>query len=151
MAMFIGTGILVTALAMLTGDAEDLLFILYFETFPEHWHGNFNFLDLISRIPSFYGHWALYTGGGLLLALPFLWGTRTPARTNLQWIMGCALGYSSLLATIDHHPSHYYPIHLVDQCKPSPFGTNLLCHQLYHYHHQCLHPYRDNHRYPNQQ
>ena len=38
---------------MLSGDAEDLLFILYFETFPEHWHGNYNPLDLLGRLPSF--------------------------------------------------------------------------------------------------
>ena len=39
--------------AMLTGDAEDLLFILYFETFPEQLARQFNPLDLLSRVPEY--------------------------------------------------------------------------------------------------
>ena len=98
----------IAGLAMMTGDAEDLLFILYFETFPEHWHGNYNPVDLISRLPNFYAHWTMYTGGGLLLAAPFLLGHANRLRNNLRVILGTALLYSLILGTIDHNPSHYF-------------------------------------------
>ena len=102
-------GILCAALAALTGDAEDLLFILYFETFPEHWHGNYSLVDLLSRVPSFYGLWLMYTGGALLLIVPFLFGSSVQAeRKSLHVILGATFAYSLLLATIDHHPSHYF-------------------------------------------
>jgi hypothetical protein len=104
----VALGAAAAGLAVLTGDAEDLLFILWFETFPEHWHGNFSPVDLLSRVPGFYGLWAMYTGGSLLLALPFVLGAPTQSRRNLQLILGSALVYSLFLATIDHHPSHYF-------------------------------------------
>ena len=72
-------GIGVAGIAMLTGDAEDLLFILYFETIPEHWHGNFNLLDLLSRIPNFFVTWTMYTGGTLILSVPFLFNKHNRA------------------------------------------------------------------------
>ena len=101
----IGVGILVAGLAMLTGDAEDLLFILYFETFPEHWHGNFNPLDLLSRIPNFFKLWTVYTGGMLILSLPFAFNSYNKEITPIVLTM---TGYALLLGTIDHHPSHYF-------------------------------------------
>ncbi len=101
----IAMGMVVSGLAMLTGDAEDLLFILYFETFPEHWHGNFNPLDLLRRIPSFFKLWSFYTGGMLILSLPFVFNRYNKAITPLFLTV---LGYGLLLGTIDHHPSHYF-------------------------------------------
>lgn len=105
-AVLLGIGC--AGLASLSGDAEDLLFILYFETIPEHWHGEFGPLELLSRMPSFYGHWIMYTGGSLLLCLPFLLGRTNNSRTNLRVILGGAIAYSLMLSTIDHHPSHYF-------------------------------------------
>ncbi|MGC6509382.1 MAG: hypothetical protein ACON4U_13260 [Myxococcota bacterium] len=104
----IGLGMVIAGIAMASGDAEDLLFILYFETFPEHWHGNYNPIDLLSRLPNFYAHWTMYTGGGLLLAIPFLIGHANRLRNNLRVILGTALIYSLILGTIDHNPSHYF-------------------------------------------
>jgi hypothetical protein len=104
----VGVGIIVTGLAVLSGDAEDVLFILYFETFPEHWHNNYSLGDLLSRMPNFYKKWIMYTGGMLVLTLPFLWGKDIEARKSLRTILGGAFGYSVILATIDHDPSHYF-------------------------------------------
>lgn len=101
----IGIGILIAGLAMLTGDAEDLLFVLYFETFPEHWHGNFNPFELLKRIPQFFKMWTFYTGGMLVLSLPFLFNVYNKTITPLLLSI---LGYGLLLGTIDHHPSHYF-------------------------------------------
>ena len=101
----IALGGLITLAAVFTGDAEDLLFILYFETFPEHWHDNYNILELLQRIPHFFGKWMLYTGGTLLLSLPFLLNRYNKL---LAPILLSILGYGLLLATIDHDPSHYF-------------------------------------------
>jgi hypothetical protein len=109
----IGFALLIGGLAYLSGDAEDILFILYFETFPEHWHDNYNPLELLSRMPEFYGTWAMYTGGGLILLLPFLFGvkeeiTKTSEFKNTKILFLGILLYSLILSTIDHHPSHYF-------------------------------------------
>ncbi|MEC7985493.1 MAG: hypothetical protein VX278_10030 [Myxococcota bacterium] len=106
--IFVAGGIVIAGIASLTNDADRLLEILYFETFPEHWHGNYNPIDLLSRMPAFYGKWFLYTGGSIVLALPFVIGPRSSQRSALQIILGGAFVYSLLLATIDHHPSHYF-------------------------------------------
>ena len=95
-------------LAVLSGDAVDLLFVLYFETFPEHWHGNYNPIDLLSRVPDFYATWVRYTGGALLLALPMAFGASTPERRALRFLLVSIGLYSMLLCTIDHHPTHYF-------------------------------------------
>lgn len=106
-ALVVG-GMAVAALAVWTGDAEDLLFILWFETFPEHWHGEHDPATLLSRAPGFYLLWLRYTGGGLLVALLGLWGARSPVRQSLRALLGATLAYSLLLATVDHHPTHYF-------------------------------------------
>jgi len=98
-------GGIIAGLAMLTGDAKDLLFILYFETFPEHWHGNYEAGHLLSRIPGFYQKWILYSGGTFLLTVPFLWHKRGSV---LRIMLGGTLIYSLILATIDHDPTHYF-------------------------------------------
>ena len=78
----IAIGIIGAGIAMLTGDAEDLLFILYFETFPEHYHDDYSPFKLLARIPTL-GHWLLYTGGSLSLVIPFSFGPPTPERQSL--------------------------------------------------------------------
>lgn len=100
-----GLGVLIAGLAILFGDPEDVLFILYFETFPEHWHGNYNPIELLSRYPTFYKKWIMYTGGMLLLSLPFVWNQHNKAIFTL---LGGAFAYSLILASIDHDPSHYF-------------------------------------------
>ena len=121
---FVTIGILATAIAMAIfglhpedSPAEGLLDILYFETFPEHWGDrqaeepgqlNLNPTELVARMPLFYGLWMFYSGGTLLLILPFLFGRAMERRKNLQFIFGSAVIYSLFLATIDHHPTHYF-------------------------------------------
>ena len=95
--------------AALTGQADDLLFILYFETFPEHWHDDYAAGSLLPRIPGFYGRWLAYTGGGLALAAGALLLARPgPERRAGRGLLAAALAYSALLCTIDHHPTHYF-------------------------------------------
>lgn len=106
-ALVLAAGAVVLALTQ-TGDAEDLGFILWFETFFEHWHGNYAPGELLGRAPEFYWSWVRYTGGGLLLALAGLWGTLTAERRALRFVLASALAYSLFLCTIDHHPSHYF-------------------------------------------
>jgi len=105
---FIAAGGVVALIATQTGDADQLFEILYFETFPEHWHGNYNPLDLLARVPLFYTKWFMYTGGTLLLVLPFLLGPERAERRSLRIIAFSIAPYSLLLSTIDHHPSHYF-------------------------------------------
>jgi len=120
LALFaLGTGLVL----MFAGHAEDLLFILYFETFPEHWHGDYSPGSLLPRVPEFYLLWLRYSGGGLALALlAALWpagegpagagpvgaGPADPGRRGARFLLGGALAYSLALCTIDHHPSHYF-------------------------------------------
>jgi len=101
-------GAAAAGLALVAGDAEDLLFILYFETFPEHWHGDYAANSLLPRIPEFYLTWLRYTGGGLALAAMMAIGPVTRARRQLWFVLGGALLYSLVLCTIDHHPTHYF-------------------------------------------
>ena len=96
------------AIATQSSDAGKILEILYFETFPEHWHGNYNIGTLIRRLPEFYTSWFVYTGGSLFLVIPFLLGPKRAERQALRTIFFSILPYSLILATIDHHPSHYF-------------------------------------------
>ncbi len=104
----VAIGILLAAIGVWVGELEDLLFILYFETFPEHWHGNYDIAQLASRIPGFYGLWAMYTGGGLILAALGWFGADGQARRGLRFVLGAIVIYSLFLCTIDHHPTHYF-------------------------------------------
>jgi hypothetical protein len=101
-------GALIAFAGVMSGDLEDLLFILYFETFPEHWHGNYNPSDLLSRVPNFYTLWLLYTGGGLALAGIGLFGAHSNARQGARFLLLGFGAYSLMLCTIDHHVTHYF-------------------------------------------
>jgi len=101
-------GAVIAAAGVISGDLEDLLFILYFETFPEHWHGNYDPSDLIKRVPDFYLLWLKYSGGGLALAAIGLIGAKTNARQGVRYLLGAFGAYSLLLCTIDHHVTHYF-------------------------------------------
>ena len=70
---WVGVGAIIAAIGVASGVLNDLLFILYFETFPEHWHGDYRVTKLL-RVPGFYALWTVYTGGGLLVAI----GPRSP-------------------------------------------------------------------------
>jgi len=109
----IAVAVVVAALGARAGevvdrDIGDLGFILWFETFPEHWHGDYDLAALLARVPEFYGLWARYTGGGLLWAMLFLAVGKGGTRPAGRWLLGSALAYSLLLCTIDHHPTHYF-------------------------------------------
>ena len=105
----VAAGGLIALIAALTGHADDLLFVLYFETFPEHWHDNYEPVELMSRVPGFYLLWLRYTGGGLAVAvLGALLLPAGPARAGVRAVLLPALAYSALLCTIDHHPTHYF-------------------------------------------
>jgi len=107
--IWVAVGGLVAALGVASGVLKDLLFILYFETFPEHWHGDYRATKLGPRVPGFYALWTAYTGGGLLVALGAALGTTAGAtRSALRWLVAGAGAYSLMLATIDHHPTHYF-------------------------------------------
>jgi hypothetical protein len=102
-------GAIIAAIGVATGTLQDLLFILYFETFPEHWHGEFSPARLLPRVPGFYALWTAYTGGGLIIALGFAWfGAEGKPRTAARWLLSAIGLYSLMLATIDHHPTHYF-------------------------------------------
>lgn len=106
---WVAIGAVITAVGALAGVLQDVLFVLYFETFPEHWHGEYAATRLIPRVPGFYALWSVYTGGGLLLAAAVAgWTHPSPARSAARWLLGSAGLYSVLLATIDHHPTHYF-------------------------------------------
>lgn len=93
---------------LLGGQLQDAGFIVYFETFPEHWHGDYQAGSLLPRAPEFYALWLRYTGGaaGLaVLSLPFGGGA---ARRAALFLLGTLGVYSLILATVDHHPTHYF-------------------------------------------
>jgi len=104
----VAVGAVIAALGVMAGELNDLLFILYFETFPEHWHGEYGLSRLLPRVPGFYALWVAYTGGGVLMALAACWGAPNPPRRALHWLLGSIGLYSLMLATIDHHPTHYF-------------------------------------------
>ena len=90
--------------ALVSGQFRDWLFILWFETVPEHWQNSGDPLPFHLRPAAFYLTWLKYSGGGLLLAVvAALWGGRSG-----RWILGSALIYSAFLATIDHFSTHYF-------------------------------------------
>ncbi|MEC9388442.1 MAG: hypothetical protein VX944_00050 [Myxococcota bacterium] len=106
---WVGVGAIIAAIGVASGVLNDLLFILYFETFPEHWHGDYRVTKLLPRVPGFYALWTTYTGGGLLVAIAAAFAAApSERRAVLRWLLTAVLAYSALLATIDHHPTHYF-------------------------------------------
>lgn len=95
--------------AVANGQLGHWLEILWFETGPEHFANNTEPLPLWQRPPTFFGLWALYTGGGLVIAgvaaVLLAWHRRGRA---VVWLTACAVGYGTLLCPIDHFPSHYF-------------------------------------------
>ncbi len=87
--------------ALLSQQLQDWLFILWFETVPEHFANNPEAPPIWRRPPTFYWTWLRYTGFGPLAALPM----RTKGS---RWVLGCAVATSLLLACIDHFPTHYF-------------------------------------------
>jgi len=96
-----GLVLLATAALALTGGLEEALEILWFETLPEHWHGEHDPGVLLRRAPRFYWMWVVYAGGAPLLAI-------VCARGRSLLILATAASYSLLLCTIDHFPTHYF-------------------------------------------
>lgn len=84
-----------------TGQLDGWIRTVWWEIGPEHWHGEHDPAVLLGRTPRFYGLWLAYAGG-----LPLLAALRWPPGTRV--LLGTALLYSLLLATIDHAPSHYF-------------------------------------------
>ncbi len=85
----------------LSGELDGWKETLWWETFPEHWHGETDPGLLASRILPFLGLWCAYAGGAPLLA-----ALRWPPGTRV--CLGTALLYAALLCTVDHSPSHYF-------------------------------------------
>jgi hypothetical protein len=92
-----------------SGELEGWLATVQWETGPEHWHGETDPAVLLRRAPEFYSLWLGYSGGIPLLAL-LAWpgATPGPAKRGATVALGTAAGYSLLLCTIDHFPSHYF-------------------------------------------
>ena len=86
---------------LLTGQFDQWLEILWFETVPEHWDNNQEAPPIWQRPPEFYLLWLKYTGWALLFALPL-------AGRGARWVLGSAVVYSLFLCTIDHFPTHYF-------------------------------------------
>ncbi len=84
-----------------SGQLGDWFFILYFETFPEHFHGEYGLAELLPRAPLFYRELLDYSGYLVLFALPLL-------GRGSRWLFLLGLGYSLLLCTIDHFTIHYH-------------------------------------------
>lgn len=88
-------------LGALTGALPGWLETVWWETGPEHWHGDTRPGVLLGRVPAFAETWVAYAGGApVLAALAWPRGTRVA--------LGGALLYALLLATVDHQPSHYF-------------------------------------------
>ncbi len=109
---------LVALVGLVSGNLEEWLRILWFETFPEHWHGEGDPRVLLARVPRFYQMWVVYAGAAPLLAI-------VGARGRSLLILLTALSYSLLLCTIDHFPSHYFLplIHLSAVALAAGAGT----------------------------
>jgi hypothetical protein len=84
-----------------TGQLQGWLDTVWWETGPEHWHGEHDPAVLLGRAPRFYAIWLAYAGG-----LPLLAALRWPRGTRV--LLGTALIYSLVLCTVDHTPSHYF-------------------------------------------
>ncbi len=103
-----GVAALLGLALLLGGHMEDVGFIVYFEIFPEHWHGDYSPGSLLPRIPDFYASLLTYSGGAGLLALAGLGAPGAATRRATAFLLGAFGAYSLVLCTVDHHPSHYF-------------------------------------------
>lgn len=87
--------------ALVTGNLLQWLDILWFETFPEHFHDNYDMAALLVRPPEFYGLLLQYSAWTPLLLV------RVRGRIPMV-ALALALNYSLFLCFIDHFPSHYF-------------------------------------------
>lgn len=87
--------------ALFTGNLSEWMEILWFETFPEHFHDNYDLAALLPRPLEFYSLLLQYTAFTPLLLLRLR--GRIPAVAT-----ALALNYSLFLCFIDHFPSHYF-------------------------------------------
>ena len=86
---------------LVTGRLGHWLWILHFETFPEHFHGDYALSALLPRVPLFFRDLLVYAGLLPLFALPVL-----GRGARLLFIVG--MGYTVVLCAIDHFPIHYF-------------------------------------------
>jgi hypothetical protein len=106
-----------------TGALDGWLATVAWESGPEHWGDDYAASSLLPRAPGFYLTWLIYAGATPLLAL------LNPGR-GVRVALGTALIYSGLLATIHHHPTHYF-LPLVQlgacacACASAPAGSAL--------------------------
>ncbi len=103
-AMWIPLGVFCVLMLLagaVSGRLGNWLWILHFETFPEHFHGDYRVSTLLPRIPLFFRDLLVYAGFLPLFALPVL-----GRGARLLFIVG--LGYAAVLCAIDHFPIHYF-------------------------------------------
>ncbi len=106
-------GVLVFGGAWFIGQLDHLAFTLWFETGPEHYHGDYSLLSMLHRAPEFFYKWISYLGFGSfwIFGLIFSFGGAIwllAANRTSRWIISTALCYGALLSTIDHSPTHYF-------------------------------------------
>lgn len=109
LALVVGVAGLFGIYGWASGQLDGWLATVAWETGPEHWHGETNPTVLLSRAPEFYALWLGYSGGiPLLAALAWPGAAAGTGKRGAAVALGTAGGYSLLLCTIDHFPSHYF-------------------------------------------
>ena len=104
---------IVFGVAWLMGQLDHLVFTLWFETGPEHYHGDYGLLSMLQRAPEFFYKWISYLGFGNFWVFGIIFSLGTTiwlllANKTSRWISATALCYGVLLSTIDHSPTHYF-------------------------------------------
>lgn len=88
-------------IGLATGEIEQWLETVHWETGPEHYQEEDSLGTAIARIPAFFLLWLQYGGG-----TPALAALRWPRGTRIA--LGTAVTYGLILGTIDHSPTHYF-------------------------------------------
>jgi len=106
-------GTLVFVGAWFLGHLDHLVFTLWFETGPEHYHGDYSLTSILPRVPEFFYKWSTYLGfgsssviGPIIALSAAAW--LIAANKTSRWLIVTALCYGALLSTIDHSPTHYF-------------------------------------------